>query len=95
MIPVTANMFFNNFIFVLAYLARSAHELCTISGFSDKLVITVANSTHLCINWENSFKGCDNIEVESTSLKIWRDVWTSEFNTDWIHVNFAKSRRGG
>ena len=64
-----------NFIFfVLAHsvvLVDSTDVMCDFTP--DRPEITVVNSTHVRVNWENSFKsGCDDGQVKSAQLKIRR-----------------------
>ena len=91
-IPVTTSMFVNNLVFILACSVHSSSEDCTASYSNKPPVITVANSTHLRINWENSFlKECDDIEAISASLKI-QHIDTNTYNVKRIPVNFADKK---
>ena len=97
--PVTTSMFVDSLVFMLAVHSASGQRIvnsgyCRNSGHSDRPVITVANSTHLRINWENSFKGCDDVEVESTSLRIRRKSSNYESKSEWIMiaVNFGDKK---
>lgn len=95
--PVTTSMFVDSLVFMLAVHSASGQRIvnsgyCRNSGHSDRPVITVANSTHLRINWENSFKGCDGIEVDSASLRIQRKSSNYESKREWISVNFGDKK---
>ena len=62
-----------NFVFVVGYsaLVISTRDYCFHT--STRPYITVANSTHIRINWENSFnEKCDDGEVKNAKLRIRR-----------------------
>ena len=68
MISVTTKMLAKNVLWVIA--SRACSEYCKSTRFLPE--VTVANSTHIHINWENSFQGCDNVDSKSATLVIRR-----------------------
>ena len=85
-------MFANSLVFLLAYSVHSVSGYCRST--SHKPDITVANSTHLRINWANSFNKCDDIEVKSAKLRIRHKDYTAtnKFITERIPVIFVEKQ---
>ena len=46
--------------------------------------VTVKNSSHIFVSWENSFQNCEKIKVQSAVVKIQRDRSSVK-----ISVNFS------
>ena len=55
---------------LLVVASSSASEYCKSTRFLPE--VTVVNTTHLRINWENSFEGCDNVDFKNATLAIRR-----------------------
>ena len=86
--PVTTSMLVNNLFFVLACSVHSVSGRCRWLSYKPR--ITVANSTHLRVNWENSLsEECDDGEAKSAHLRIRHNLSNSfKFKNDRIPVNF-------
>ena len=79
---VTDKMACKTTVFVLAYSALvNAKRFCDYTF--DRPYVSVANSTHLRINWTGSFnEACDDGQVKSAQIKIRR--------RDYMYINDPK-----
>ena len=86
MISVTTKMLAKNVLWLVA--SNACSEYCKSTRFLPE--VTVANSTHIHINWENSFQGCDNVDSKSATLvirRLRRDYFYNYY-PESIPVNF-------
>ena len=86
---VTDKMACKNTLFVLAYSAlANAKGFCDFT--SDRPYVTVANSTHLRINWTGSFNEvCDDGQIKSAQIKKRRGDYINNPEIEYKAFNYT------
>ena len=76
----------STYIHLLTFVAILAFQVKSFCEVDKKPKVSVANSTHLKVTWEDAFKDCDEINVVTTNVNVDTKIFAQLFSAKEANV---------